>query len=294
MPNIAFIGLGTMGGPMAKRLINSGFKLSIFDISKNALSKFEKDNVKISSSPKEAAIGADFLITMLPKSNDVKEAILGLNGAIQSLKENSLVIEMSTIYPSVTNNIFEELKSKNIHFIDAPVGRTPRDAASGDLLIIAGGEKKDIDNARPVLQVLGNEIIHVGDVCSGIKMKLINNYMSMVGMVMTAETIHFAKSLGIDQSKAVKILQGTAAGKGQININFPQKVLSGDITPDFPLKMGLKDISLAIQLGEENNLSLNLGRISKEYYALAEKFGRQDHDCTAMLHLIEEVTNLKK
>ena len=246
MPNIAFIGLGTMGSPMAKCLINSGFKLSIFDISKNALSKFEKDNVKISSSPKEAAIDADFLITMLPKSNDVKEAILGLNGAVQSLKENSLVIEMSTIYPSVTNNIFEKLKSKNIHFIDAPVGRTPRDAASGDLLIIAGGEKKDIDHARPVLQVLGNEIIHVGDVCSGIKMKLINNYMSMVGMVMTAETIHFAKSLGIDQSKAVKIRQGTAAGRGQININFPQKVLSGDITPDFPLKMGLKDISLSL------------------------------------------------
>ena len=140
MPNIAFIGLGTMGSPMAKRLINSGFRLSIFDISKNVLSKFEKDNVKISTSPKEAAIGADFLITMLPKSNDVKEALLGLNGAVQSLKENSLVIEMSTIYPSVTNNIFEKLKSKNIHFIDAPVGRTPRDAASGDLLIIAGGE----------------------------------------------------------------------------------------------------------------------------------------------------------
>jgi len=91
----------------------------------------------------------------------------------------------------IEENIFEKLKSKNIHFIDAPVGRTPRDAASGDLLIIAGGEKKDIDHARPVLQVLGNEIIHVGDVCSGIKMKLINNYMSMVGMVMTAETIHF-------------------------------------------------------------------------------------------------------
>ena len=83
--------------------------------------------------------------------------------------------------------------------------------------------------------------------------------MSMVGMVMTAETIHFAKSLGIDQSKAVKILQGTAAGKGQININFPQSFIR-DITV-FPLKMGLKDISLAIQLGEENNLSLNLGRI---------------------------------
>ena len=141
---------------------------------------------------------------------------------------------------------------------------------------------------------MGNEIIHVGEICSGIKMKLVNNYMSMVGMVMTAETILFAKKVGVDVDKAVNILQGTAAGKGQININFPKKVLSGDITPDFPLSMGLKDISLALKLGEKNRLPLNLGRISKEYFALAKKFKRESQDCTAMLHLIEEINNMKK
>ena len=93
---------------------------------------------------------------------------------------------------------------------------------------------------------------------------------------------------------SVKVLQGTAAGKGQINVNFPKKVLAGDLTPDFPLKMGLKDISLALQLGTETGLSLNLGRISKEYFALAKKFDRQDQDCTAMLHLVEDIANLKK
>tara|TARA_B100001996_G_scaffold339463_1_gene292479 strand:- start:650 stop:1534 length:885 start_codon:yes stop_codon:yes gene_type:complete len=294
MKKIAFIGLGTMGTPMAKRLLESGHKVKIFDISKEALSKFTEENVIISASPEDACSEVDFCITMLPRSEDVQEAILGSKGAKNTLKRKSLVIEMSTIYPEVTKNIHNELASKDINMIDAPVGRTPREAATGELLIIAGGNNENIKKAQPILKLMGNDIIHVGEICSGIKMKLVNNYMSMVGMVMTAETILFAKKAGIDENKAVKILQGTAAGKGQINVNFPKKVLAGDISPDFPLSMGLKDISLALKLGEKNDLPLNLGRISKEYFALAKKFNREDQDCTAMLHLIEEINNLKE
>jgi len=294
MKKIAFIGLGTMGTPMAKRLLESGHKVKIFDISKEALSKFTEGNVIVSASPEDACSEVDFCITMLPRSEDVQEAILGSKGAKNTLKRKSLVIEMSTIYPEVTKNIHNELASKDINMIDAPVGRTPREAATGELLIIAGGNNENIKKAQPILKLMGNDIIHVGEICSGIKMKLVNNYMSMVGMVMTAETILFAKKAGIDENKAVKILQGTAAGKGQINVNFPKKVLAGDISPDFPLSMGLKDISLALKLGEKNDLPLNLGRISKEYFALAKKFNREDQDCTAMLHLIEEINNLKE
>ena len=294
MKKIAFIGLGTMGFPMAKRLIASGYQLSVYDVSKKALSKFSKQEVKLSNSSEDAAIDVDYCITMLPKSEDVHDAILGRKGAINSLKKNSMVIEMSTILPDVTHSIHQKLSKNNIHMIDAPVGRTPNEAVTGELLVIAGGEPEHIEIAKPILEIIGNEIIHVGALGSGIKMKLVNNYMSMVGMVMTAETISFAKNVGIDQDKAVKILQGTAAGKGQINVNFPKKVLAGDLTPDFPLIMGLKDISLALKLGTETGLSLNLGRIAKEYFALAKKFDRQDQDCTAMLHLIEDIENLKK
>jgi 4-hydroxybutyrate dehydrogenase/sulfolactaldehyde 3-reductase len=139
---------------------------------------------------------------------------------------------------------------------------------------------------------MGNEIIHVGPISSGIKMKLVNNYMSMVGMVMTAETLAFAKKVGIQQEKAVNIIQKTAAGKGQINVNFPKKVLSGDITPDFPLKMGLKDISLALSLGAEFNMPLKLGNVSKDYYSLAAASERSNQDCTAILHLIEDIAEI--
>ena len=294
MKKIAFIGLGTMGAPMAKRLLKFGYIVKLYDVSKRALSKFTEENAVISSSPEDASFEVDCCITMLPRSEDVEEAILGPKGAINSLKKDSLVIEMSTIYPETTKSIYEQLFSKGINMIDAPVGRTPREAISGELLIITGGNNQDVKKAMPVLNIIGSEVVHVGDICSGIKMKLVNNYMSMVGMVMTAETILFAKKVGIDQEQAIKIIQSTTAGKGQINVNFPKKVLSGDLSPDFPLSMGLKDISLAIQLGEKNGLQLNLGRVSKEYFSLARKFDRENQDCTAMLHLLEDVTNLKK
>jgi len=294
MKKIAFIGLGTMGAPMAKRLLKFGYIVKLYDVSKRALSKFTEENAVISASPEDASFEVDCCITMLPRSEDVEEAILGPKGAINSLKKDSLVIEMSTIYPDTTKTIYEQLSSKGINMIDAPVGRTPREAISGELLIITGGNYQNVKKAMPVLNIIGSEVVHVGDICSGIKMKLVNNYMSMVGMVMTAETILFAKKVGIDQEQAVKIIQSTAAGKGQINVNFPKKVLSGDLSPDFPLSMGLKDISLAIQLGEKNGLQLNLGKVSKEYFSLAKKFDRENQDCTAMLHLLEDVTNLKK
>ena len=294
MKKIAFIGLGTMGAPMAKRLLKFGYIVKLYDVSKRALSKFTEENAVISASPEDASFEVDCCITMLPRSEDVEEAILGPKGAINSLKKDSLVIEMSTINPDTTKTIYEQLSSKGINMIDAPVGRTPREAISGELLIITGGNNQNVKKAMPVLNIIGSEVVHVGDICSGIIMKLVNNYMSMVGMVMTAETILFAKKVGIDQEQAVKIIQSTAAGKGQINVNFPKKVLSGDLSPDFPLSMGLKDISLAIQLGEKNGLQLNLGRISKEYFSLAKKFDRENQDCTAMLHLLEDVTNLKK
>ena len=291
---IGFIGLGTMGLPMANCLVKRGYKLKVHDTSSIAMKKVDSGKVILVNSPKEAAKDSDFCITMLPESSNVKEAVLGENGLIENMNEGSMLIEMSTILPSTTMSIYEHLKSKHIKMIDAPVGRTPADAIKGKLLVIVGGEKRDIQIALPILESMSDEIIHVGPITSGIRMKLVNNYMSMVGMVMTAETISFAKKVGINQDLAVKVLQGTAAGKGQINVNFPKKVLSGDLSPDFPMEMGLKDISLALELGDDKGLSLNLGRISKEYFALASKFNRQNQDCTAMLHLIEDISNLNK
>ena len=173
--------------------------------------------------------------------------------------------------------------------MDAPMGRTPQHAAEGDLLVMVGAEPEVLEEVRPLLECFGKDIVHVGPPGHGIRLKVINNYMAMVGMVLTAETLMLARKAGLDRDVTVRVLQNTVAGRGQINVNFPRKVLAGDITPDFTMALGLKDLSLALDLAKSEGAPLVLGGASRELFSLARSWGRMQQDCTAMLLLLEDL-----
>ena len=286
---IAFIGLGTMGGPMARNLIKGGHSLAVFDISQRAVEPFRSLKCRPASSPRDAGAGAEIVITMLPDSAHVREALLGAQGACGSLARGALVIEMSTIAASSSVALASELGTLGLRMIDAPVGRTPRDAAAGTLLIIAGGAPADVAEARPLFECLGDSIVHAGPQGHGIKLKLINNYMSTVGSLLTAEALTLANKAGLDRAVTVQVLSSTTAGRGQLVVNYPKKVLAGDVTPDFPLRMAHKDVSHALALGAELGSPLMLGAIAREVFALAKPWGRDDEDWTATLLLLEDL-----
>jgi len=286
---IAFIGLGTMGGPMARHLIEKGHALRVYDIAEKARQVFGDLDCRIATSPRDAAQGARYLITMLPEASHVREALFGTRGAAAVLEAGALVIEMSTADAAATVALADELRALGLRMMDAPVGRTPEHAREGKLLVMAGGNSADLAEVRPLLECFADEIIHVGPLGHGIRMKIVNNYMTMVGLVVAAEALMFARKCGLDRSTAVKVIQGTTAGRGQINTNFPKKVLAGDITPDFPLRMGLKDLSLALALGASVGAPLSLGAASRELFSLAKARGRGEQDCTAMLLLLEDL-----
>ena len=291
---IGFIGLGVMGAPMARRLAHSGHAVRVFDIVEAVRHALDDvANVHVCDSPADAGEGADYLFTMLPESRHVEEALFGASGAAPTLADGALVIEMSTGTPAATIAIERRLSAMGRRLIDAPVGRTPADAAKGQLLVLVGGPSSTVEEARPLLSCLGSDIEHVGELGSAIKLKLVNNYMSMVGMVMTAETLMFARKLGLDRDTVVRVLQGTVAGRGQINVNFPNKVLAGDLSADFPLRLGLKDISQALDLAKTVSAPLSLGGVSRELFSLAGAWGRAEQDCTAMLLLLEDIANCR-
>lgn len=290
MTSVAFIGLGVMGAPMARRLLASSHDVRVFDVNKSVCATFEGlERCFVSSTASEAAQGVDVLITMLPESAHVESVLFDTDGAIESLQAGSLVMEMSTGAPDSTLSIASRLAESGVRMIDAPVGRTPADAEAGTLLVLVGGSDEDIETANPLLEAMGDEIVRAGELGNGIKLKLVNNYMTMVGMVMTAETLMFGRKLGLDRSTLVHVLQNTVAGKGQINTNFPKKVLAGDITADFPLRLGLKDLSLALDLARSVGAPMALGGASRELFSVARSWGRSEQDCTAMLHLLEDI-----
>lgn len=290
MRAVAFIGLGVMGAPMARRLIAGDFHASVYDVRADARAAFSGlDNCRVATSPADAAAGADYLFTMLPESPQVHEVLFSEQGAVHGLTDNALVVEMSTGDPRQTLSMAGELARTGRRMIDCPVGRTPADAAAGTLLVLVGGPGDTFEEVRPMLACFGKDIVHVGPLGSAIKLKLVNNYMTMVGMVMTAETLMFGRKLGLDRDTLVHVLQNTVAGRGQINVNFPKKVLAGDVTADFPLRLGLKDLSLALDLAKSAGAPLMLGGVARELFALAAPWGRSEQDCTAMLLLLEDI-----
>lgn len=284
-----------MGAPMARRLAEAGHDLSVYDVSSTALTSFQnQENVRLATSPADTADDVDALITMLPESSHVQVALLGNNGAAAAMKPGSLLLEMSTGDVQSLAALSEGLAGHNVRLIDAPVGRTPLDAARGTLLIMVGASENDMREARPILEVLGDEIVHAGPFGTGLRLKLVNNYMSMIGMVMTAEALNMAQMLGLDLAQTVHVLQSTTAGRGQINVNFPNKVLKGDLSPDFPLRLGLKDISLGVKLAQSAGAPTPLGAATQQMFALAEPWGRGEQDCTAMLHLMRDLAGPEK
>lgn len=290
---LAFIGLGTMGAPMAMRLVMNGFEVAVYDSSEKARSDFAGlRDCRVATSPADAAENADVVVTMLPESRDVNAALVGPDGAVSSLLPGAIVIDMSTGSVEALHALATSLNDKGIELIDAPVGRSPKEAETGDLLVMVGGADDIISKVMPALRCFGQEITHAGPLGSGLSLKLVNNYMSMIGMVMTAEALNLADILGLDQSQTVATLRKTPAGQGQLNTNFPKKVLSGDIDPDFPLRMGLKDITLGLNLAQSVGAVSPLGTAARAMFEQAAHVGRAEQDCTAMLFVLSELSTI--
>lgn len=289
---IAFIGLGTMGLPMAGCLVAGGYTVRGTDIDPARSQRLAELGGMACESIAQACQGAQVAITMLPKDEHVRRVILGQGGVADSLQAGALVIDMSTVLPETVREVGAQLRQRGLAMLDAPVGRTPEDARKGNLLVMLGGDDESAARALPLFSCLAEKTLHVGPLGAGATIKVINNYMSMVSMVMTAETLTMAVKAGIDVNMAVEVLQNTVAGKGQINTNFPKKVLAGDVTPDFPIELGLKDVSLALSLGRSLGAPLFLGASAAELFSLAKNQGRARQDCTAMFLALQELAGV--
>ncbi len=277
-PHVGFIGLGTMGLPMASNIQRAGAEVRAFDVDRKRMDAIATAGGRPVDNPAAAARGADFVITMLPNAPDVRNALFDGNGAVTTMDRDLLYIDMSTIHPLETDAIAQELDERGIRMIDAPVGRTSTEAAQGKLLIMAGGEVEDIERARPILASMGDAIVHCGRRGMGSRMKIINNFMLTSLNVLTAETLVLAQAVGMDLEIARQVLMSTAAGRGHLVTTYPVKVLAGDLTPGFMIDLAHKDLGLALDLGACFSVPLPVGAAAREIYSLAraQSFGRKD------------------
>jgi len=288
MTNVAFIGLGTMGIAMARNIMKGGHRVVGYDTNAQAIDDHVANGGIASSSPAAAADGAEIVITMLPNGELVKQVLLDKSGASETLEPGAVVIDMSTIKPSETDAIRTSLSAKNIRMIDAPVGRTSRHAITGELLIMAGGESKDIEEAQAVLQCMGDSIVDCGGPGMGARIKVINNLMSTVLNVLTAEVLTLAEATGLDRDMAVDVMNGTTAGLGHLSTTYPNKVLKNDVSPDFMIDLARKDLLIAMEVSKELGVPLALASEAEAIYAEAHNNNRGREDWTALYAMLRD------
>lgn len=288
MTTIAFLGLGQMGSPMASNLLQKGHTLQVFDLNPQAVDEAVKKGAIAAQTPAEAAKDAAVVITMLPNGDIVRQVLLGEGGVCESLADDALVIDMSTIHPLQTDALIHEMKEKSISMMDAPVGRTSVNAIDGTLLILAGGTPDQVERARPILLCMGNELVEAGGPGMGIRVKLINNYMSIALNALSAEAAVLCESLGLSLDVAIKVMSGTAAGKGHFTTTWPGKVLKGDLTPAFMVDLALKDLRIAVDVAHQTGAPLNMGVAAETYYASASENGRGRQDWSALLSQVRQ------
>ena len=286
MSRVGFIGVGVMGAPMARNLLKAGHRVRAFDASPTALAAVVRDGAGEAGSAREAADGAEYVITMLPTGQHVAEAVLGPEGLAEALDPAALLIDMSTGLPAHFDATAESLAASGRRMIDAPVGRTSKDAEAGTLLVMAGGSREEIDRALPILEILGDPVIHCGPRGAGIRTKLVNNYVSVVSNVVVAEALTLAEGEGLDRDLVIEVLMGTTAGQGHLATTYPAKVLAGDVEPGFMIDLAHKDLGLAIRMGEAAGVAHGMGSAARECYSAARDQGMGRMDWTAIYNFL--------
>jgi 4-hydroxybutyrate dehydrogenase / sulfolactaldehyde 3-reductase len=290
---IGFLGLGTMGGPMARNLLRNGHEVRGFDLDPNALARHREAGGTTAGSPREAAEGMDIVMSVLPDGPDVERAVLGPDGAIHSMKPGSVFIDASTIDPTVTRKVGAALAAKGIESVDCPLGKTADHAVAGTLTLIVGGKPEIVEQVRPVLECVGKDFFYCGELGMGQAMKLTNNFLSAAILTSTVEALVMGVKAGLSLETMTSVMRTTMAWNNHLGISLPKKALADDFSPGFMVRLAEKDQRLATQFAAALGAAVPVGVAVYETLKEAARSGFADMDVSAVMQLREEQAGVR-
>jgi len=285
---IAFAGIGNMGWPMAANLVKAGFEVTVCDVVPGRADAFAAETgARAAASPAEAAAAAECVVTIVPTSRQVAEA---LEAMAPSLTKGMLVIDMTSGQPGRTREIAAVLAQKGVAMLDCPVsGGVPR-AKTGQLAIMAGGDDADLDRAEPVLKAMGSSIHRCGPIGAGQAMKALNNLVSAGGYLIGIEALLIGQRFGLDPAKMVDVLNASTGMNNSTQKKFKEYVLSRRFDAGFGLDLMVKDLSIALEVGRETATPTPFAALCREMWASAAAMLGPGADHTAVAKLSEQLT----
>ncbi len=288
MERMGFIGLGIMGKPMARNLLKAGYPLTVYNRSDGPVEELVAAGAVAAASPQAVAAEADIIVTIVTDTPDVRQVLLGENGAIHAIEQDSVVIDMSTISPTATREMASILQEKGASMLDAPVSGGEGGAIAGTLSIMVGGEEVVFKRCLPVFETLGENIVHVGRCGAGQLTKLCNQIAVAVTNLAMSEALIFGAKSGLDLKKMQHAIQGGAAGSWQLS-NLAPRVLERDFAPGFMVKLQQKDLRLVLQEADRLKLSLPATSLVHHLFHALESQGGGDEGTQALVKVLERL-----
>jgi len=287
---VGFVGLGVMGGPMARNLLAAGHDVVAFSRTRASVDDIAADGATAAGSAREVAGQAGVVILMLPDSPQVREVLDGDDGLLAGAREGTLVIDMSTISPVVTREIAAECAERGIGWVDAPVSGGDVGAREATLSIMAGGSDEDFARAKPLFEALGKTIVHVGPVGSGQVVKACNQVVVALTIEAVSEALVLGSKAGVDPATIIEVLSGGLAANKVMEVRG-RNFLEHDFTPGFRIDLHHKDLGIALQTAREYGVALpNTAAVDQMLQALRSN-GRGDRDHSALLTHIEDLAH---
>lgn len=289
---IGFIGLGLMGKPMSLNLVKAGYALTVHNRTPRKTEPLAEAGASVASSPKEAAEGADAVITMLPEDPHVEEVVFGKNGVIESLPKGAIVVDMSTISPITARKAAAALGEKGIEMLDSPVSGGPVGAQEATLSIMVGGKAEVLERMLPVFQKMGKNITHVGDHGAGQVAKAANQIIVSLTIAAVSEALIFAKGAGADPEKVREALLGGFAQSRILELHG-KRMLDRNFVPGSKVSSTKKDIEISMAIAREEGICLpGTAFVSHLWNACAAK-GGMEWDHSALVKILEEMSDIE-
>jgi 2-hydroxy-3-oxopropionate reductase len=289
MTTVGFIGLGIMGGPMAANRVEAGFEVVGHNRSPDPVRRLEERGGRGADGVAAAVAEAEVVVTMLPDSPDVEAVALGDDGIYARARPGTLHLDMSTIRPEVARRLAAAGAERGLRVLDAPVSGGEQGAVDATLSIMVGGDRRDVDDARPVLEAVGRTVVHVGPAGAGQTVKAANQLIVAGTLELVAEAIVFLEASGVDTEAAVEVLAGGLAGSAVLERKAPA-MLRRDFTPGFRVELHHKDMGIVTAAAREAGAVIPLGAAIAQLLASLQARGDGGLDHSALLKLVEELS----
>jgi 2-hydroxy-3-oxopropionate reductase len=289
---IGFIGLGIMGKPMAANLIKAGYQLVVYDLRSEPMDEMEKRGAVKSSSIKQLTEVSEIIITMLPDSPDVKEAVLGKEGVLSAARPGTIIVDMSSIAPLASVEIYKRAKEKGVNVLDAPVSGGEPKAIEGTLSVMVGGDQEIFSQVEDILKVMGSSVVRVGEIGSGNTTKLANQIIVALNIAAMSEAMVLAEKAGVDPEKVFNAIRGGLAGSNVLNAKMPM-VLDGNFKPGFRIGLHIKDLNNAIGTAHDLGAPVPLTSLVMEIMQALKTDGKAGDDHGGLIRFYEKLAEVE-